>query len=57
MFALSGRTGELGHVAYVDFGMMDSIGDSDRLTLTGAVVHLINRDFEALAGDFPNWDF
>jgi predicted unusual protein kinase regulating ubiquinone biosynthesis (AarF/ABC1/UbiB family) len=42
----------MGHLAYVDFGMMDSISDSDRLTLTGAVVHLINRDFEALAHDF-----
>jgi hypothetical protein len=32
--------------------MMDSITDADRLTLTGAVVHLINRDFRALAHDF-----
>ena len=52
LFALPGKTGALGHVAYVDFGMMDSISDSDRLTLTGAVVHLINRDFRALASDF-----
>ncbi|MEX1317942.1 MAG: AarF/ABC1/UbiB kinase family protein [Synechococcaceae cyanobacterium] len=52
LFALPGRSGSLGHVAYVDFGMMDSITDADRLTLTGAVVHLINRDFRALAGDF-----
>jgi predicted unusual protein kinase regulating ubiquinone biosynthesis (AarF/ABC1/UbiB family) len=52
LFALPGKTGLLGHLAYVDFGMMDSISDSDRLTLTGAVVHLINRDFEALAQDF-----
>jgi predicted unusual protein kinase regulating ubiquinone biosynthesis (AarF/ABC1/UbiB family) len=52
LFALPGRTGSLGHVAYVDFGMMDSISDADRLTLTGAVVHLINRDFGALAQDF-----
>lgn len=52
LFALPGRTGQLGHVAYVDFGMMDSISDADRLTLTGAVVHLINRDFRALASDF-----
>ena len=52
LFALPGKTGALGHVAYVDFGMMDSISNSDRLTLTGAVVHLINRDFEGLAQDF-----
>ena len=44
-------------MAYVDFGMMDSISDKDRLTLTGAVVHLINRDFEALALDFRRLGF
>ena len=57
LFALPGKTGELGHVAYVDFGMMDSISDADRLTLTGAVVHLINRDFRSLAGDFVRLGF
>jgi predicted unusual protein kinase regulating ubiquinone biosynthesis (AarF/ABC1/UbiB family) len=57
LFALSGKTGALGHVAYVDFGMMDWISDSDRLTLTGAVVHLINRDFHSLAGDFISLGF
>ena len=57
LFALPGRSGALGHVAYVDFGMMDSISDSDRLTLTGAVVHLINRDFAGLAQDFVDLGF
>jgi len=57
LFALHGVTRGLGHVAYVDFGMMDSINDDDRLTLTGAVVHLINRDFEALAKDFVTLGF
>ena len=57
LFALPGRTGDLGHVGYVDFGMMDSISDSDRLTLTGAVVHLINRDFMGLALDFQQLGF
>ena len=57
LFALVGKTGSLGHVAYVDFGMMDSISDADRLTLTGAVVHLINRDFRALAQDFVSLGF
>ncbi|MEX0589051.1 MAG: AarF/ABC1/UbiB kinase family protein [Cyanobium sp.] len=57
LFALSGKTGAMGHVAYVDFGMMDSISDSDRLTLTGAVVHLINRDFRSLALDFISLGF
>jgi predicted unusual protein kinase regulating ubiquinone biosynthesis (AarF/ABC1/UbiB family) len=57
LFALAGRSQGMGHVAYVDFGMMDSISDDDRLTLTGAVVHLINRDFEALARDFARLGF
>ncbi len=57
LFALPGKTRALGHVAYVDFGMMDSISNSDRLTLTGAVVHLINRDFEGLAQDFVDLGF
>jgi predicted unusual protein kinase regulating ubiquinone biosynthesis (AarF/ABC1/UbiB family) len=57
LFALPGKTGALGHLAYVDFGMMDSISDSDRLTLTSAVVHLINRDFQALAQDFVDLGF
>ncbi|GCE65105.1 AarF/ABC1/UbiB kinase family protein [cyanobiont of Ornithocercus magnificus] len=57
LFALSGRTGDFGHLAYVDFGMMDSISDHDRLILTGAVVHLINRDFTALARDFQELGF
>ncbi|MEY4359851.1 MAG: hypothetical protein RLZZ631_1337 [Cyanobacteriota bacterium] len=57
LFALPGKTGALGHLAYVDFGMMDSISDRDRLTLTGAVVHLINRDFKALAQDFVDLGF
>ena len=57
LFAMQGRSGDLGHVGYVDFGMMDSISDSDRLTLTGAVVHLINRDFAGLANDFQSLGF
>jgi len=57
LFARQGRSGDLGHIGYVDFGMMDSISNSDRLTLTGAVVHLINKDFEALAKDFQTLGF
>ncbi len=57
MFALNNKTGELGHLAYVDFGMMDSISDFDRITLTGAVVNLINGDFEGLAKDFQSLGF
>ncbi|MEB3331686.1 MAG: AarF/ABC1/UbiB kinase family protein [Synechococcaceae cyanobacterium] len=57
LFALHGRSGPMGHMAYVDFGMMDSLSDQDRLTLTGAVVHLINRDYESLARDFVSLGF
>ncbi len=57
MFALKGNSGKLGHLAYVDFGMMDSISDLDRLTLTGAVVNLINQDFSALGKDFQSLGF
>jgi predicted unusual protein kinase regulating ubiquinone biosynthesis (AarF/ABC1/UbiB family) len=57
LFALAGQNHGMGHVAYVDFGMMDSISDSDRITLTGAVVHLINRDFPSLAKDFVKLGF
>ena len=57
IFALSGQSKKMGHLAYCDFGMMDSISDDDRLTLTGAVVHLINNDFNALAKDFQKLGF
>ena len=57
MFALEGHNGDLGNIAYVDFGMMDSISEEDRLTLTGAIVHLINDDFQAVAKDFQKLGF
>ena len=57
MFALKGNNGDLGNIAYVDFGMMDSISEEDRLTLTGAIVHLINNDFYAVAKDFQKLGF
>ena len=57
MFALEGKTGDLGHLAYIDFGMMDTISETDRLTLTSAIVHLINKDFDLLSKDFQKLDF
>ena len=57
MFALKGNDGDRGNIAYVDFGMMDSISEEDRLTLTGAIVHLINNDFNAVAKDFQKLGF
>ncbi len=57
MFALSGGDEKNGHIAYVDFGMMDSISDSDRLTLIKAIVHLINNEYYLLAKDFQKLGF
>ncbi len=57
LFALQGKTGDKGNLAYVDFGMMDSISQSDRITLTGAIVHLINKDYYLLAEDFQSLGF
>ena len=57
MFALSGGDEKNGHIAYVDFGMMDSISDSDRLTLIKAIVHLINDEYYFLAKDFQKLGF
>jgi len=57
MFAMEGGDEENGNIAYVDFGMMDSISDSDRLTLIKAIVHLINDEFLLLAKDFQKLGF
>ena len=57
MFALKGGDEKNGNIAYVDFGMMDSISDFDRLTLIKAIVHLINNEFLLLAKDFQKLGF
>ena len=57
MFALNGGDEKNGHIAYVDFGMMDSISDEDRLTLIRAIVHLINNEYYLLAKDFQKLGF
>ena len=57
MFALRGGDQKNGNIAYVDFGMMDSISDFDRLTLIKAIVHLINNEFLLLAKDFQKLGF
>ena len=45
MFALKGGNADYGNLAYVDFGMMDTITNSDRLTLIKAIVHIINEEY------------
>ena len=57
MFALKGGNSDFGHLAYVDFGMMDTITNSDRLTLIKAIVHLINEEYFLLAKDFQKLGF
>lgn len=46
-----------GKLAYIDFGMMSNIKPYQRYGLIEAVVHLVNRDFEALAYDYVKLDF
>ena len=57
MFALRGGDANYGNLAYVDFGMMDSISNSDRLTLIKAIVHIINEEYYLLAQDFQKLGF
>ena len=57
MFALKGGSADSGHLAYIDFGMMDTITNSDRLTLIKAIVHLINEQYLLLAKDFQTLGF
>ena len=57
MFALKGGSSDYGHLAYVDFGMMDTISNSDRLTLIKAIVHLINQEYLLMAKDFQELGF
>ncbi len=57
MFALKGGNADYGNLAYVDFGMMDTITNSDRLTLIKAIVHIINDEYFLLAKDFQKLGF
>lgn len=44
-------------LAYLDFGMMSEVKPYQRYGLIEAVVHLVNRDFEGLAGDYVKLEF
>jgi predicted unusual protein kinase regulating ubiquinone biosynthesis (AarF/ABC1/UbiB family) len=46
-----------GRMAYIDFGMMDQLRQNTKETLVDSVVHLINREYEALAHDFVKLGF
>nr|WP_199309121.1 MULTISPECIES: AarF/ABC1/UbiB kinase family protein [unclassified Limnothrix] len=46
-----------GRMAYIDFGMMDQLNESTKETIVDSVVHLLNRKYEELAGDFVRLGF
>jgi predicted unusual protein kinase regulating ubiquinone biosynthesis (AarF/ABC1/UbiB family) len=46
-----------GRLAYIDFGMMSTIQPHQRYGLIKAIVHLVNRDFAALAQDYVDLEF
>ena len=46
-----------GRMGYIDFGMMDQLSETTKETLVDAVVHLINKDYTDLAGDYVKLGF
>ena len=46
-----------GAMAYIDFGMMDQLGQEMKETLVDSVVHLINQEYDKLAKDFVKLGF
>lgn len=46
-----------GKLAYLDFGMMSEIRVDQRYGLINAIVHIVNREFEALAHDYVRLGF
>lgn len=46
-----------GRLAYLDFGMMSEVQTDQRYGLIDAIVHMVNRDFEALAHDYVRLGF
>lgn len=46
-----------GQLAYLDFGMMSYVNPQQRYGLITAIVHMVNRDYEALALDYVHLGF
>ncbi|PXF46831.1 hypothetical protein BWQ96_03360 [Gracilariopsis chorda] len=46
-----------GNLCYLDFGMMSEVEPSQRYGIIEAVVHMVNRDFEALANLYVRLGF
>lgn len=46
-----------GRLAFLDFGMMSETPQEARFAIIGHVVHMVNRDYEAMARDYYALDF
>ncbi|KAI6688614.1 hypothetical protein NL676_025442 [Syzygium grande] len=46
-----------GRLAFIDFGMMSETPEKARYAIIGHIVHLVNRDYEAMARDYYALDF
>lgn len=46
-----------GKLAFIDFGMMSETPEEARFAIIGHVVHMVNRDYEAMARDYYALDF
>ncbi|KAG2697910.1 hypothetical protein I3760_07G127200 [Carya illinoinensis] len=46
-----------GKLAFLDFGMMSETPEAARSAIIGHVVHMVNRDYEAMARDYYALDF
>ncbi|KAL1540913.1 Protein ACTIVITY OF BC1 COMPLEX KINASE 3, chloroplastic [Salvia divinorum] len=46
-----------GKLAFLDFGMMSETPEQARSAIIGHVVHMVNRDYEAMARDYYALDF
>jgi predicted unusual protein kinase regulating ubiquinone biosynthesis (AarF/ABC1/UbiB family) len=46
-----------GKLAFLDFGMMSETPEDARSAIIGHVVHMVNRDYEAMARDYYTLDF
>ncbi|XP_077211053.1 protein kinase superfamily protein [Tasmannia lanceolata] len=46
-----------GKLAFLDFGMMSETPEEARYAIIGHIVHMVNRDYEAMARDYYALDF
>ncbi|XAR64316.1 Cadmium-transporting ATPase [Bertholletia excelsa] len=46
-----------GKLAFLDFGMMSETPEEARFAIIGHIVHMVNRDYEAMAHDYYALDF